>query len=412
MHFSRALLFVVLALLGGLSSINARVWGDPRGFFENEQVTTVEMGPGVTLFSASGSKNELPQETHVLAVDLPLARLALVSVMGARSVQPAQGRYFPRSTPSQMLEDHSLLAVLNASFFEISATQSPSGLVIAGHKLIRDPHNAQAAVLMLADGRILLGAPRWEGHVRVRGRNIPLAHINHPSFKPGTLALYRPPWRQPPDHKTPFLKDQPVRTLILRQSSGAETQGADGASVIKTTLAAIVEPGAAAPALAEDELALVMNADAAEPWRDLPIGEPVDIQWTLTELPDSVSSAEVRDAIAAGPLLVRGGQPVPGKDSPRHPRSALGASSDGHRVLLVVVDGRTQQSAGMSINMLADYLAHLGADEAFNLDGGGSSALVIRRDGKAAVLNRPSDHGRERFVPTAIGVRTQDGGKP
>lgn len=412
MHFSRALLFAALALLGGLSSINARVWGDPRGFFENERVTAVEICPGVTWFSASGFKNELPQETQVLAMDLPLAQLALVSVMGARSVQPAQGRYFPRSTPSQMLADNSLLAVLNASFFEISATQSPSGLVIAGHKLIRDPHDARATVLMLADGRVLLGAPRWEGHVRVRDREIPLAHINHPHFEPGTLALYRPPWRQPPDHNTPFLKNQPVRTLILRQSSGAETQGADGASVIKAVLTAIVEPGATAPLLADDELALVMSADAADPWHDLQIGEFVDIQWTLTDLPDSVSSAAVRDAVAAGPLLVRGGQLVPGKDAPRHPRSALGSSSDGHRVLLVVVDGRSRQSAGMSIDMLAGYLAHLGADEALNLDGGGSSALVIRRDGKASVLNHPSDHGRERFVPTAIGVRAQDGGKP
>lgn len=410
MTVHRALMIFALVFLGGLFDAQARTWGDPRGFFDNERVNAVELGPGAVWFSASGTKEGLPLETQVLALDLPLARLKLESVLGARNVNPEKGRYFPRSTPSQMLTDNALFAVLNASYFEITATQSPSGLVVNGHRLIREPGRKQASVLMLADGRVLLGMPQWEGHVEFRGRKIPLDHINHPGFEPGTLALYRPPWTHPPDSNTPFLKDRRMRTLILKQSSGVETQRKNGDSYIKTTLKAIVEPGATPPLLADDELALVMSDGDAEPWQDLKIGEPVNIAWTLTHLPEAVVSGEVRDAVAAGPMLVQEGQPLSRQSSSwsvKHPRSAIGVSGDGRRVLLVVVDGRSRQSAGIGHNMLADYLAYLGAEEALNLDGGGSSAMVVRRDGKPGVLNHPSDHGKERFVPTAIGVRTQ-----
>lgn len=411
----RTLMVFALVLFGGLYDIQAHAWGDPQGFFEKEQVTAVEICPGVVWYSASGTKEEFPLETQVLALDLTASGLTLESVMGARSENPEKGRYFPRSTPSQMLTDNALFAVLNASYFEITATQSPLGIVISGHRLIREPGREQASVLMLADGRVLLGMPQWEGHVEFRGRKIPLDHINHPGFDPGSLALYRPPWRQPPDHNTPFLKGQRVRTLILKQSSGAETQRADGSSFIKAALKAIVEPGATPPLLADDELALVMSAGNAEPWQDLKIGEPVNIFWTLTHLPDAVTPAMVRDAVAAGPMLVQGGRAISRSSSSwatKHPRSAIGVSEDGHRVVLVVVDGRSRQSAGMGHDTLANYLAHLGAEEALNLDGGGSSALVIRRDGKPVVLNHPSDHGKERLVPTAIGVRGRTDGKP
>jgi exopolysaccharide biosynthesis protein len=82
----------------------------------------------------------------------------------------------------------------------------------------------------------------------------------------------------------------------------------------------------------------------------------------------------------------------------RHPRSAVGISRDGRTLWLLTVDGRSTSSVGMTVTELATTLASLGAWDALNFDGGGSTALVI--DGR--VVNVPSDPTGERAVANAL----------
>ena len=96
---------------------------------------------------------------------------------------------------------------------------------------------------------------------------------------------------------------------------------------------------------------------------------------------------------------------VPIDDRELHPRTAVGVDHDTGEVLLLVVDGRSSRSRGYTMVELANLMVDLGADEAVNLDGGGSSTMVGRnRRGKVAVLNTPSDGGQRR-VANAISVR-------
>lgn len=103
------------------------------------------------------------------------------------------------------------------------------------------------------------------------------------------------------------------------------------------------------------------------------------------ELPD----APPGDLLQAGPLLVRDGAVVSGDEegfsagsvqfdsditAGRHPRAALGV--DGDRLIAVACDGRADDEAGLGIDELAAVLLELGARDALNLDGGGSTALV------------------------------------
>jgi hypothetical protein len=102
-------------------------------------------------------------------------------------------------------------------------------------------------------------------------------------------------------------------------------------------------------------------------------------------------------ALGSYPSLVIGGQIViePEKDTSfftsRHPRSALGLTADEH-LLLVTVDGRTAAGAGMTMRALAQHMVNLGAVEAMNLDGGGSTALWIRDQSLNGIVNFPSDN--------------------
>jgi exopolysaccharide biosynthesis protein len=88
---------------------------------------------------------------------------------------------------------------------------------------------------------------------------------------------------------------------------------------------------------------------------------------------------------------------LPAFATDRHPRSAVASLSDG-RVILAVVDGRQPASVGMSLEELARLLLEHGATNAMNLDGGGSTAMVVQ----GRIVNRPSDVLGERPVSDAI----------
>ena len=114
----------------------------------------------------------------------------------------------------------------------------------------------------------------------------------------------------------------------------------------------------------------------------------------------------VRDAVSAGPMLVSGGavrvttdaEVFFGSAIPNvHPRTAAGRTRDG-RLLVLVVDGRQPESKGVTLEDLAVIMRDLGAVDALNLDGGGSSALVVN----GVLLNRPAGNTNEREVMSAL----------
>ena len=127
----------------------------------------------------------------------------------------------------------------------------------------------------------------------------------------------------------------------------------------------------------------------------LSAGETVRIAWSFGGWPG------IFDAIGGMPLLVSDGQVALGECTIsfclRHPRTGVGVTPEG-RLLLVVVGGRQPgYSVGMSLEEFARLFLDLGATFAMNLDGGGSSTMVV----KGKVVNQPSD-GTERLVSSAI----------
>jgi hypothetical protein len=80
--------------------------------------------------------------------------------------------------------------------------------------------------------------------------------------------------------------------------------------------------------------------------------------------------------------------------SVRHPRSGVGISRDSTTLFLITVDGRQESSSGMSLSEFAQLMLQLGVYEGLNLDGGGSTTMVVN----GAVVNHPSDAPGERPV--------------
>ena len=117
---------------------------------------------------------------------------------------------------------------------------------------------------------------------------------------------------------------------------------------------------------------------------------------------------DVRDAIHAGPVLISNGKiditvenevffntPVAGIQ----PRSAVGYTNQ-NELILMVVDGRQADSRGVYLEELAIMMKQFDCEEALNLDGGGSSAMVA----DSRLLNRPAGRTIQREVMSAIGI--------
>ncbi|UJR83496.1 phosphodiester glycosidase family protein [Sandaracinus amylolyticus] len=118
--------------------------------------------------------------------------------------------------------------------------------------------------------------------------------------------------------------------------------------------------------------------------------------------------ASLGDAVSGRPILVRAGAidrsalDAFETANQRQPRTAIGLSEDRRTAVLVVVDGRRPTSRGMTLYELARSMIELGAHDAINLDGGGSSEMYVARAG--GVVNVPS-RGRWEL---ALGAATEE----
>lgn len=117
---------------------------------------------------------------------------------------------------------------------------------------------------------------------------------------------------------------------------------------------------------------------------------------------------KVYHAISGNLMLVEQGQSLPTPQSEPQPRTALGLDKNGNRLIILVVDGRQPgYSEGATLAELAEMFVSLGAIQAMNLDGGGSSTLAMEKNGKAFLLNTPINHGipgRQRPVGNHLGI--------
>ena len=111
---------------------------------------------------------------------------------------------------------------------------------------------------------------------------------------------------------------------------------------------------------------------------------------------DSLIQKQAWQVLSFGPVLVENGQIAVtendevGMAMASNPRTAIGTVAKNH-YLFVVSDGRTSESAGLSLYELANFMKSLGATNVYNLDGGGSSTMVFQGE----VVNNPTTNGNK-----------------
>ena len=146
------------------------------------------------------------------------------------------------------------------------------------------------------------------------------------------------------------------------------------------------------------------------PWLACDAAQRCRMKFTETE---GAPPAEAVNAVAGTPWLVRTGQVRTDADdarcasfcAARHPRTAVGLGAQGRWLLVVLAEGRRPPVAGLTLVQLAQLMRDLGAVDAINLDGGGSSTLWLQ--GRAAMA-RPANEPAERALANVVSIVRAD----
>ena len=315
----------------------------------------------------------------VLEADLGSSRLAV------DYLEP--GVVSARAPLSAQLGGRRAVAAVNGDFFDIDDTGAPMGLGIdPEHGLLHGPAAGwNNAAVITRDGRGGLDEVFFDGAMTLPGgEELALSYLNSPQVSPGGIGLYTSAWGPVP--RVRVVDDVPdAREVLIRDGRVVSVAASPGTS-----------------RLAAGETALIGREHGAAVLAGLDLGDAVDVRYGARS-----DTADIAVAITGNKVLVHDRAIVALGDDHPAPRTAIGFSADGRRMILLTVDGRQAESRGLSEWETAALMRGLGADDALNLDGGGSSTMLAREDDEAAlrVVNSPSE-GAERHIANGLGLFT------
>lgn len=300
------------------------------------------------------------------------------------------------------------VAGVNGDFFDINNSGAAQGVGVDDGRLVQSPVAGHDDALVLdQDGLGALAEVLLVGTVTVPGPggsdvDVPLAGVNTHVLPADRVGLFTPTWGT--YDRTRAVSGRPDATAVTVRAG---------------VVVAVGSP--AEGAIADTDVELVGSGTAGQLLRSLEQGDRVDVGYELRA--DVVSGPDGGDgqadnapsgedpvgsidvAIGGSQRLVENGQLPSLDDSVAAPRTSVGFSADGRTMYLATVDGRQVDSRGMTLAELGRFMRGLGADDALNLDGGGSSTLLARQPGLPGVEveNSPSD-GVPRAVPNGLAL--------
>jgi hypothetical protein len=285
-----------------------------------------------------------------------------------------------QSVTSMLARTPGAVAGVNGDFFDIGDTGAPLGLGaerrVGMWKGVDSGWNA--AIYQGDSGRIHLGTLPMVASLPKRP-DIRITNFNAPQVKIGGIGLYTHRWGRTSGLRWTDGQRRHVRLVhIVDGVVVANRQRAfpEGDKIVGQYLIARGDK-------AEDKLQTIKK------------GTRIGFRAYLEGTP--------RFAISGNVIVLKRRKILAVDDREMHPRTAVGIDRGTKQLIFLVVDGRQRFSRGYTMVEIAKRLRALGADDALNLDGGGSTTLAARRSGRMRVLNSPSD-GTQRSVPNGLEV--------
>ena len=358
----------------------------PRLSFSIDSSTTKQLAPGAAyhfLYSKSG-----PWAIHMLDLDrvqcwTPIAVKASDGAAGRERTSEIVRRYGEQQSVSR-----NVVGGVNADFFSL-ATGVPVTAYVGHSRVVTGP--VERPVFLLDSARALkIATLSTQGEARIGADRYPIQAWNR--VAPRGLAMY--------DDNFGIRTDTGAGRIEVRLAGGdrltVESVDTTTAGVAISSKGHVLVAGPEAPAQLRERLMSLRTGDTLRASVALAPYHPLEAVGGFPVL--------VRDSAIAEELDRSGNESFRG----RNPRTAVGISKNGRRFFLIAIDGRQQPySDGMTLQELAKLMLELGATQALNLDGGGSTTLVYAdpdSSGKYRVANHPSDRDGERPVGNALVV--------
>jgi phosphodiester glycosidase len=371
-----------------------------------DAVVAQELAPGVSYrqFTIAG-----PVVVYLLRIDLRRSELELRAL---RAHDQLRGRetIADMARRAQAADDIEVVAAVNGDFFNVQTGENENNQVIAGEwwkglKVTDSPYdtydNIHVQFAFDATGRrpsierFILDATAW-----VRNVATPIINVNlNPAGQPEGTALYTTRYGATTPRDT--ARTTAEVALVDAGRRGDTLLFVRHGPVNATSGSAIPRNGAILAAYGTGQRNIEIQA----------MREGDTVKVLLTTLPRLANRRSPSLLLGGWPRLLRDGNIV-AADAPtvegtisrnaelRHPRTAIGFSRDSTTLHLVTVDGRSERSVGMTLIELANLMRRLGAWQAMNFDGGGSTTMLIG----GRVVNRPADASGERAVGNALAV--------
>ena len=367
----------------------------PKSLDERRSVSRVAPGVRWTRIVREGG----PWRVNVLTV---AARARVLAV-------PAGDSFGVRARPSALARRMAAVAAVNGGYFD--GDGYPVGALAAAGRLLSEPIGGRSALLVGAAPRSV-GPLRFGGAVRVGGEELVLDGINR---IPGEIpACGGRGGDRPTERPSAVTTCTDASELVLFTAAwGARTPRSAGAldAVVRDGVVAALRSGGGSAVLPDAEV-LTATGGARAPLREAGVGAPLELDEGVFMRAAAVPPG---DLVSGGPRLLAGGRirvrsaaegfnPLSAPwfhgsfVASRHPRTMAGVRRDGS-LLLATVDGRRPGwSAGVTLQEGARVMRSVGARDALNLDGGGSTAMAVR----GRRVNLPSDSGGERPVSDVL----------
>ena len=371
----------IVAWFGVPAAAHAQSMSVPRGFRVAERATIAE---GLVHY-------RLVRKDPATVVNVAWQTAQAPNQLRVVLSNEAVSGYEPRAElTSHMCERLRCLVAINGDFF--AGEGEPIGAVLADGQLMRSPNPKHHQLSYNAEGSFATGPMTWRGTL-VPTDLTPLELDGLNTIRSADdLVLYTPSFG-PTTETNPYGVElvlsvaRPSGPIHVGQTTVVELTELRraGDTSIPTGGAVLSGHGRAAQALVD----LWQRYERGEVGREVLLRLDVDPKAT--------------DSVGGSPILVRDGRRWFAADDRelytlRHPRTMAGWNADGD-LLLVTVDGRQPgYSVGMTMVEAAQLMIDLGAREAINLDGGGSTTFVVN----GAVANRPSDRAVRRASGTDV----------
>lgn len=311
-------------------------------------------------------------------------------------------------------EGHTVVGSINGSFFHMGSV-NPLNYKMPAYLLMRDglvntygviendPNeymNVPSAFAVTKDGHGHIGEFGYDATVMAGGKVHPITSVNKRMREANEVVLYTDSYSYRQTRQNEFGME-----IVLTNFNNSIEEDYRLGRTVEATVSGIYhkEKGVEIP-----EGGAVLSIHGNQNILDfggVKIGDKLALNVGLT-----APWNEAEFVLASGPLLVQDGQvdiemkSTSDRFRTRSPRTAVATNRDGSEVFLVTVDGRNAGgSQGMTMSEFAQYLKSIGAYNALNLDGGGSTTMAVRPRGYQypIVVNRPSD-GAERAVSTIL----------